>query len=260
MLDELAIKTAVIDQLYLTGSLDDAVLINEMVVANWSRRTDLTVVNGKLHAFEIKSDFDNLNRLQGQVSTYLSRFDKVTVVTTTKFLSAVKDTLPPNVELWEVTELDSEKYIRIVKRGKTQLITNKRILCGFLHKPELVALLKQNNIISSTETPRENLISQCESLSSYKLREFVLCSLKHRYKDTFKQFQAKRNDKTKIDDLYALSKKSLLKKEYKEINIINISNSAPQKNIRFLDMHLLELKYGIQADSIQKTVLLRKVS
>jgi len=98
VLNEGDIKAAVIDRLFASAALSDAVLINEMVIANWSRRADLVVANGKLHAFEIKSDFDSLRRLQGQVETYLSRFDKVTVVCTPKFAQLVRDCTESRVE------------------------------------------------------------------------------------------------------------------------------------------------------------------
>ncbi|WP_229008089.1 sce7726 family protein [Methylophilus sp. Leaf408] len=260
MLDELEIKTAVIDRLYLTNALENAVLINEMVIANWSRRTDLTVVNGKLHAFEIKSDLDNLDRLEGQITTYLTRFDKVTVVTTPRFLSVMKEKLPENVELWEISELNSEITIRTIRRGKTKAITNKRMLCEFLHKPELVSFLKQNDIASSTSFSRNYLIGKCEEMASRKLRDFVLFALKNRYKNTFNRFDSNRNGKTKIEDLLSLSKSSLLKKTYVSQRPVFTPSPLHEKYTRTLDISSLRMKYGLEAENIQKTVLLRKPS
>lgn len=75
-LREQEVKIALINWLYINGHLNDATIINEMVVANWARRADLAVANGNLHAFEIKSDFDSLKRLEGQLSTFSSRFEQ----------------------------------------------------------------------------------------------------------------------------------------------------------------------------------------
>lgn len=67
LLREQEVKIALIEWLYKKGMLSDATIINEMVVANWSRRADLAIANGSLQAFEIKSDFDSLKRLDGQL-------------------------------------------------------------------------------------------------------------------------------------------------------------------------------------------------
>ncbi|CAQ83853.1 MULTISPECIES: sce7726 family protein [Photorhabdus] len=67
-----SIKAALIDWLIERNELNDnAVLINELPIANFSRRVDLALANGKLHAYEIKSDSDSLARLEGQISTYI---------------------------------------------------------------------------------------------------------------------------------------------------------------------------------------------
>lgn len=261
MLDEASIKVAVIDRLYDSGQLHDAVLINEMVVANWSRRTDLTVVNGKLHAFEIKSDLDNLQRLNGQVTTYLSQFDKVTVVTTPRFINAMKQIIPDEVELWEISEINSMSYIRVVKKGRTRLITNKRILCGFLLKNELVAFLKMNSITSSLDMPRDILIELIESLlPAKKLKDFVLYALKLRYKNTFDFFHQSRQDKTQVEDLITLSRRNLASKS-KPLLQIDFPNALNLKSkVKSINISFLEEKYGRFPETMSNTVLIRKVS
>lgn len=84
VIKEKAIKAALIDWLYAKGMVCDAVVINEMVVANWARRADIAVANGRLYGFEIKSAFDSLKRLPGQIESFRRHFDKVTVVAASK--------------------------------------------------------------------------------------------------------------------------------------------------------------------------------
>jgi hypothetical protein len=260
MLDEASIKIAVIDRLYDSGQLNDAILINEMVVANWSRRTDLTVVNGKLHAFEIKSDLDNLQRLNGQVTTYISRFDKVTVVTTPRFINAIKQIIPDEVELWEISEVNSETYIRVIKKGRTKLVTNKRILCGFLLKNELVTFLRKNDITSSLDMSRDTLIELIESLLPVKkLKIFVLNALKLRYKNTFDFFNQSRQNKTQVEDLMTLSKRNLPSKNKPllQIDFPKVLHAEPKFNS--INISSLEEKYGRFPETMSNTVLIRKV-
>lgn len=206
MLNEGDIKAAVIDKLFSADALVDAVLINEMVVANWSRRADLVVANGKLHAFEIKSDLDSLRRLEGQLETYLHRFDKVTVVSTPKFISLIKESADPRVEIWCATECAKGVEISVARRGMSSNVTNKRILCGYLLKGELVSLLGTYGRAVSVDMPRNELETLAEALAIKCLRAFVLEALKRRYSNTFESFCNSRNSRTKPGDLVNLSK------------------------------------------------------
>ncbi len=242
MLNEGDIKAAVIDKLFASDALSDAVLINEMVIANWSRRADLVVANGKLHAFEIKSDLDTLRRLDGQVETYLQRFDKVTVVCTEKFAHLIKDSTNSRVEIWCATPTDRGIRLSIFRRGQSFLVSNKRILCGYLHKTELVALLKREGRNVSVETPRIQLEFEAEALSVRQIREFVLQSLKERYKSTFKQFCASRQSQTHPADLERLSK---FKNQFQGEDTSEEEVFPPRpENATQLDLSALSAKFG----------------
>jgi hypothetical protein len=94
-------KAAVIDRLLHAGHVDaDSVLISEMIVANWTRRADIVLANGKLWAFEIKSESDRLVRLPGQVSTFATHFEKLVVVVAARFEQQAKQLVPEGVGLW----------------------------------------------------------------------------------------------------------------------------------------------------------------
>lgn len=255
MLNEAQIKTAVIGRLLNSGALKDAVLINEMVVGNWSRRADLAVANGKLHAFEIKSDLDTLKRLEGQVGTYIRYFDKVTVVTTEKFLKATIDMLPIEVEIWVAEHTIHGVKIRIARRGRTREICDKQSLCGFLHKPEIVALLRKHGVSSSTDVSRSELVQLASDLPLKRVREEVLLTLKNRYKKSFENFiQSTAN-------LQGMSLSSLRKVRRPlrvhlckaDVLTAKIANSRAIE----LNISLLESKFGTLPESMPKHVLLR---
>lgn len=242
MLNEGDIKAAVIDKLFASDALENAVLINEMVVANWSRRADLVVANGKLHAFEIKSDLDTLRRLGGQVETYLQRFDKVTVVCTAKFAHLIKDCTDSRVEIWCATSTDRGVKLSVFRRGQSSLVSNKRILCGYLHKAELITLLKRDGRNVSAEMPRIQLECEADALSVRQIRNFVLHSLKERYKSTFEQFCTSRQSQTYPKDLARLSK---FKNQFPEDDTSGeeIFLASPE-NAAQLDLLALSAKFG----------------
>ncbi|GAB3441628.1 sce7726 family protein [Massilia solisilvae] len=242
MLNEGDIKAAVIDKLFASAALSDAVLINEMVIANWSRRADLVVANGKLHAFEIKSDFDSLRRLQGQVETYLSRFDKVTVVCTPKFAQLVRDCTESRVEIWCATSQDDGVRLSVYRRGHATPVSNKRVLYGFLHKSELVALLKSEDRDANADMSRSQLEEQADVLSTRRIKEFVLDALKKRYRESFERFCDIRRGRTQPVDLMKLSKFKAWQKPI-EFQAAQLGDCA-SLNAKTLDLKALAGKYG----------------
>ncbi len=257
MLNESLIKSAVIDRLFEDGALNNAVLVNEMVVANWSRRADLAVANGKLHAFEIKSDLDTLRRLKPQVETYLCNFDKVTVVTTSRFLNAVKAMVPPEVEIWVAEKNCQSINISVARRGRTIEIKNRRNLCGFLHKPEMVALLRSCEIKSNLDMPREELIKMIDLVHVKKIRKYVLSAIKARYRDTFDSFVHSRKSTTLTENLVALRKVRPLIQSY-QIQENQFQTKKPlERREKKLNIPLLEKKYGLMPENTPQFVLLR---
>lgn len=207
ILSERVIKTAVIDKLFDLQILSDAVLINEMVVSNWSRRADLVVANGKLTAFEIKSDLDSLVRLEGQVQTYLGSFDKVIVVVTEKHLESTMRIAPEEVGVWCVESRRGGPRIKIIRRGQEQLVRNVESLCAFLRKSELAAFLRsQLGRQMAGGATRAELCKLAGDVPVTALRRTVLATLKSRYQETHRAFTKKRGAYTDVSDLDSLSR------------------------------------------------------
>lgn len=62
------------------SALPDAQLLEEVGVRHGAARIDFLLVNGLLHGFELKSDQDNLRRLENQIPIYSSVLDRVTLI------------------------------------------------------------------------------------------------------------------------------------------------------------------------------------
>lgn len=247
MLREHDIKTALIVRLHQKGMLDNAVLINEMVVAKWSRRADLALANGTLQAFEIKSDYDSLKRLDGQLATFNSRFEKVTVVCAPKFTIEVLSRVSHETEVLEVFKSNDSIVFKVIQRGKTRNIKDKNILISFLLKKEIQLLLKNNGLTHAVNFAREELESECLKLPGNLIRTFVLDTLKNRYQETSDQIKEKLCNSSSLlkSDLYLLSKKKLAKYS-KPISfpMSNITDQMNSSNIIKLDFSKLNRKYG----------------
>lgn len=82
-------------ELHATFGRDEATLIvDELGICNGSARADMAVINGELKGFEIKSQFDTLVRLPGQVDLYGRVFDSMSIVVDERHLEKVESLIP----------------------------------------------------------------------------------------------------------------------------------------------------------------------
>lgn len=152
---EVRLKAAVIDRLLAGSHVDqDAVLISEMTVANWTRRADVVLANGKLWAFEIKSESDSLVRLPGQIETFRTHFEKFTVVAAERFEKAVLALVPEGVGVWIV---DGEGNVK-QKIAARQMTLSKEAYTSLMTATELRRLLAANGLRPTKEAPRATLV------------------------------------------------------------------------------------------------------
>ncbi|WP_434766648.1 sce7726 family protein [Pseudomonas triticicola] len=247
MLREHDIKIALIARLHQKGMLDNAVLINEMVVAKWSRRADLVLANGTLQAFEIKSDFDSLKRLDGQLETFNSRFEKVTVVCAPKFTTEVLSKVSNDTEVLEVSTNNNLISFKVIQRGKTCIIKDKRVLLSFLLKKEIQSLLKHTTPAHSFNLDREALENESLKLPTNAIRAFVLTTLKSRYQETSNQIKEKLANTPALlkNDLNLLSKKKLARSSQSAIiQTASACDLIKPSNIIRLDFSKINKKYG----------------
>lgn len=259
LLNEQQVKVALISNLYQKGMLKDATLINEMVIANWSRRADLALANGHLHAFEIKSDFDSLKRLDGQLDTYIARFEKVTVVCSPRFTREVLKRAHKHVEILETAIENGSINFKTIRRGKLHRLTDRNILFGFLLKTELQIMLRQNEVPFTQAESRKSLEGKASTLSVGKIRSAVLAALKRRYHDTSVAYisNIRRKQVGSIKDLAYLSKLKQGRKACDDNTQPHINKPIDGTERYAIDLNRLEQKYGALPDGMQGTVLRR---
>jgi hypothetical protein len=92
---EAQIRAQLVSRLHQRHGADPTTVIRqELGLCAGSRRVDLAVINGELSGFEIKSDQDTLARLSGQAEVYGRVLDRVSIVTTDKYLHRAVQLLP----------------------------------------------------------------------------------------------------------------------------------------------------------------------
>lgn len=174
-ISENTIKEMLLNHLF---SRNNGFAITEFSIANFKRRVDLVFSKEELfYAFEIKSEFDTLNRLDGQLIEYINHFDKVTVVSATKHIKNVLLKTPPNVAVWEI----QNSRLKVIRAGKTVRIKDKYIFIRMMTLTELLSFARKMKlqISGKKRIDVENLILK---LPVNTIRKEALICIKERYR------------------------------------------------------------------------------
>lgn len=190
---ESSIKALIINKIFIKDdrmpSADNKFIIDEFSIANFTRRVDLILANNyKLYAFEVKSDFDSLIRLKGQVDEYLEHFDKVTVVAASKHIDKALQLTPEQVAIWEV----SEGKLKIIRRGKVIPITDKFKYIKMMTLVELLNFAKKMNI-DIKDKKRKMVELSLLNIPTIALKKQAIDNLRNRYKKRGKNYFDKNN-------------------------------------------------------------------
>ncbi|MCJ8350751.1 sce7726 family protein [Moritella sp.] len=182
---EIDIKSIVLNYLIEKQMISsNDLVINEFTYGNFSRRVDLAFIkNNEIYGIEIKSEFDTLNRLDGQVKEYLKVFDKVIVAVATKHLEHALKLLPESVALWEF----NGERLKVVRRGRKVKIRDKSTFIDVMRVADLIKV--SNGFGLSYETKNRHELSKIVSnLPVTKLREAAFKALFSRYSDGVRLF------------------------------------------------------------------------
>lgn len=124
------------------NTLGQQIVIDELPIAKGKVRADLVRLSNNLECFEIKSQNDNLKRLERQAWHYNRTFSRVTLVAATKHID---DALPKIPDWWGVIEALSNGKLRNHRRAKKNPNQTKLALVDTLTKTEVVELLSQKS-------------------------------------------------------------------------------------------------------------------
>lgn len=172
---ELQIRNAIISTLMQSSTWSNSTFIPEMFVDEFARRADLVVAGSKLVAFEIKSDRDRLDRLEGQLLSYTRFFEQVTVVCAERHFDGIEALSADDIGIWIIKD---DGAIRKIRNAKTLANGSVESWLSFLPVDELKALLRANGL--RVNGRRQELVAAAAELSIKKIRSYVLSYLKRR--------------------------------------------------------------------------------
>lgn len=180
-LDDKEIRSILISRL---STYKDCKVFEELTVPSGKARADVVAVNGHVIAYEIKSDFDSIIRLETQIPEYDKNFEMNYIVVGSKYEDSISNFVPD--------------YWGIIVAKKTRL--NKKSL-SFIRKAKL--------------NPNHSLKDFLSLLSSNDIKriasknEFLGGNVpKSQIRKLFKQDVIK-----KLDDTLPNKGKSILKKQ-----------------------------------------------
>ena len=168
-MNELEIKKLLQAKLAASQHGQGAAFVSELFIDEFARRADLVMANGKLSAFEIKSEKDSLDRLDGQLETYLRLFEQVTVVCAKRHQAGVEERVPDGVGVW-VLAVDGS--LKILRRAKTHKQTSHQSWLSFLPVDELRNLLAEHGLPRAGT--RDVLLTRSSGIAIKHVRQYVL--------------------------------------------------------------------------------------
>jgi hypothetical protein len=158
--NEYIYKNAIANKILLgKHSLNTSFMLQEFRVGNC--KADTLILNGTSNIYEIKSEFDSLDRLSNQVHTYLQAFDMVHVITSPGQSEKIKNVVPKNVGLMELGRRNQISTIREAKSGKKYISTS--VLFDSLRSNEYQSIIKEH-FGYIPDVPNTRRYSECKNL------------------------------------------------------------------------------------------------
>lgn len=191
------IKSIFID---FTISKDPNVIIgNEIMYGTGRRLVDLIVLkDNKITAIEIKSDSDNLKRIQEQIKEYKKIFNFVVLIITRKHLENILEITSKDIGIYLITE---DFLIQLIRLPQLQKKTDKREV---LYSINSRYLKKMGEPL--TKRLHSDEIRRCfEKKSLSYLNSLLFCYLQNKISSNFRIFISERGEQTHIEDLSTLS-------------------------------------------------------
>lgn len=119
-------------------------IVEELGLHHGEVRADIAVINGAIHGFEIKSDHDNLLRLNQQVLVYNAVFDYVTLVVGKSHICAALEVVP---DWWGITMAkangDDEVEFFKLREPKKNHDTDNSSVASLLWRDEALSILEE---------------------------------------------------------------------------------------------------------------------
>jgi len=137
--NEYVYKNALANKILLgKHTLNKSYMLTEFRVENC--RADVVIVNGTSNVYEIKSEYDSLERIKKQVESYTKVFDMVNVITSSSQIKKVGLELPVEIGLMELTR--NYKILTVKEPVSLKRHVIPEVIFESLRKDEYLKIIK----------------------------------------------------------------------------------------------------------------------
>lgn len=164
---------------YLKDAVHDIVAF-EMSIGD--SRIDICRINGKLCAYEIKTEYDNYDRLETQMNDYFNAFEKVYIIVPTKNANAVQKYIPSQCGIITYRSDKNNSMIFSYKRSAQDNKCDIRFCLNSLSGCDLEKIIKLLKL-KPFKTKAENL----ELLINVSKSKNLWSAYRHFLKDKYKE-------------------------------------------------------------------------
>ena len=160
------------------------VFIEELGLCRGQVRVDLSVVNGLLHGYEIKSDRDSLRRLSGQVELYGKVFDRATLVVGERHWAEAIDNVPKWWGILLARRSAKGLQLKTVRSPSSNPKKDPRALVELLWLDDAIVLLEERDAARGFRGKARWIVWDrvCEICSLEEIAKAVRTKLKARAK------------------------------------------------------------------------------
>lgn len=165
---------------YLIDS--NSLVLDEFNISLGLVRADIAVVNGVLHGIEIKSERDNLTRLDNQLKEYNKFFEYITIVTCEKFKDKILENFPSNYGILIANKQNDKIVFKKLRKAKKNYSVDKLCLAQALWKDELIDVLESINYKKGFKSKSKPFLYQilCDNCTKQQLLAIVKEKIKAR--------------------------------------------------------------------------------
>ena len=203
-------------------------VIDELGIFEGKYRIDIAVVDGYLSGYEIKSQEDNLDRLQSQQAAYNKVFDRLTLVADEQHVKEAMKVLPSFWGLMVAGIRDGIPYVEEIWPPRQNPEVDPYAICQLLWKEEAMSILQERKLSSGLWTSRRKVLWEKLSLA------LELNELKQIVRETLKQRENWRSEVT--------GKTTKKKRKKRAGKVIAKSATRPQKPLSKRDLRIAEGK------------------
>ncbi|QAT41971.1 sce7726 family protein [Aminipila luticellarii] len=189
--NEISVKSNFINEVLFKSN--NQVTIFELILGK--SRADLCKVNGASVAYEIKTDLDNLLRLEKQLTDYLNVFENVFVICSVNKLPEIEKTILEEcgIYIYSISQTGKYKFKKYRPALSSKTLNSEKQL-KILRKKELYDYFKLNTYCSR-ESMEQYIL---QHYSNKKINLIFKTIMKDRYRE---QWEFLRNNKDNIYEI-----------------------------------------------------------